>query len=135
MSIDLVNEFHKRFGVHESHQETPSLIEDPEAQLFRQRFMREELREYALAHESGDLVTAFDSLLDLAYVVYGTALMMGITPEMWREGFSAVHDCNMKKVRAQHESESKRGSTLDVIKPEGWVGPENELQKILGINL
>jgi len=39
---------------------------------------------------------------------------------LWNE----VQRANMSKVRASSESQSKRGSSLDVIKPEGWRGPD-----------
>lgn len=133
MSIEQVNEFHKKFGIDELHEESPRIIQNEELIGFRIKFMLEELTEFTNAQKEKDHITAFDSLLDLAYVVYGTALTMGITPEMWNKGFDAVHRCNMQKVRAQSAAESKRDSAFDVVKPEGWVGPEEILKTILGV--
>ena len=83
----------------------------------------EEATEFVDSYRDFDVVGQFDALLDLAYVVAGTALMMGITPEQWDEGMAAVHNANMKKVRATSAGDSKRGTKLDVVKPEGWTGP------------
>ena len=47
--------------------------------------------------------------------------MMGLPwPQLWDE----VQRANMAKERAKHAGESKRGSALDVVKPEGWVPPD-----------
>lgn len=127
--IEMVQAFHGKFGLPQgSHDQ---LTDSAEAIKFRLAFLKEELNELNQALEDGDNVKAFDALLDLAYVTYGTALFMGITPIMWQRGFEAVQQANMSKVRAQSESDSRRGTTLDVVKPEGWVGPEEELAEIL----
>lgn len=127
--IEMVQEFHKKFGLPLG--VIDQLTNNKEAQCFRIGFLQEELDEFKEAIKDGDNVKAFDALLDLAYIVYGTALFMGVTPNMWSAGFYAVQKANMAKVRATQESDSKRGTTLDVVKPEGWVGPEEELAEIL----
>lgn len=123
-----IDEFHKKFQVSTS--EVIGVLA-PDVFEFRQEFLDEEIREFADATESCDVIRAFDSLIDLVYVAKGTALMMGITPAQWRAGFEAVHEANMQKVRTPSASASKRGSDLDVIKPEGWIGPEERLRDIL----
>lgn len=130
--IEMVAEFHEKFGL-TTETDGPGYILNDEAAEYRIKFLHEELLEYVLAHANCDQVTAFDSLLDLAYVAYGTALLMGITPQQWHEGFTVVHSCNMAKERATSADQSKRGSTLDVIKPDGWTGPEHALGNILGL--
>ena len=51
--------------------------------------------------------------------------MMGIKmPDVW----DVVHAANMRKVRGT----TKRGNKIDAAKPEGWVGPEDELRRIIG---
>ena len=129
--IKLVQEFHEKFGVGVETVETEDFILNEEAWKFRTTFMQEELDEFIQGWHDGDAVKKFDSLLDLAYVVYGTALMMGITPQQWAPGFLVVHSCNMTKERATSADESKRGSALDVVKPEGWTGPEEALHQLL----
>lgn len=131
--IHWVREFHVKFGLPDGGEDklitgTP---EGVEAAVYRIKFLQEELDEFVEAVNNGNHVKAFDALLDLAYVTYGTALFAGITPAMWVEGMTAVHQANMAKVRAQHADQSKRGSTFDVVKPEGWVSPEQRLAEVL----
>lgn len=121
-----VRDFHLKFGLIPV-STTPRIL-TLEEWAFRFRFMLEELIEWDLAIRQGDLVKAADSLVDLTYVVLGTALMQNIPfNEVWNE----VQKANMSKVRVTHESESKRSSSLDVIKPIGWVSPESKIADIL----
>lgn len=95
---------------------------DPQAFDFRFRFMHEELQEFCDAHHEGDMHGAADALVDLAYVLHGTALMMGLPwPRLWEE----VQRANIAKERATYAGQSKRGSALDVIKPPGWKAPDH----------
>ena len=111
--------FHQRFGVPTASE--PSFL-NPEAYQFRLKFMQEELDEFMLSHSSGDMHGAADALVDLAYVVHGTAHMMGLPwPRLWAE----VQRANMDKVRATDATQSKRGTSLDVVKPDGWKGPDH----------
>lgn len=107
---------------------------------FRFGFLKEELHEYKDAthildlelntegrpHDPG-MVTAtmedqLDAMVDLAYVLFGTAYLHGYA-DRWQEAWDRVHAANMAKVRATDASQSARGSTLDVVKPKGWVKP------------
>lgn len=99
---------------------------------FRILRQEEECRELLEAWQGDDLVKSFDALLDAAYIVYGTAIRMGITPAMWDAGFAAVHEANMNKVRAAKPEDSKYGTTVDIVKPAGWTGPEEMLAMLLG---
>lgn len=127
--IDDVLEFHQKFGLPDGSEDV--LINDLDAVIFRTQFIAEELLELKDALTREDRTKAFDALLDLAYVVYGTALFMGVTPRQWHAGMGAIHAANMAKVRAQSADESKRRSSFDVVKPEGWQAPEPQLQEIL----
>ena len=74
-----------------------------------------------------DDAQAFDALLDLNYVSHGTAHLLGYP---WQIGWNAVQSANMAKERAASDgSNSKRGSSFDVVKPAGWTPPN--IQKIL----
>jgi predicted HAD superfamily Cof-like phosphohydrolase len=128
--IELVQEFHKKFGLPDGSQDI--LSSNKELQMFRLNFLKEEMTELTEGLFTEDRVEAFDALLDLTYVAFGSALALGISPEQWNAGMAAVHSANMKKIRVQRAEESKRGSTFDVRKPEGWVAPQEELRKILG---
>lgn len=111
--------FHQKFEVPVAAE--PSFL-NREAYAFRVKFMQEELDEFQEAHSIGDMHGAADALVDLAYVVHGTAHMMGLPwPQLWGE----VQRANITKVRATDASQSKRGTALDVIKPPGWVAPDH----------
>lgn len=118
-----VGTFHQKFdldnvtyqGVGPRHGVDNDLLE------FRRKFMQEELDEFTAAMERGDDVEMFDALLDLAYVVFGTAHLLGYP---WQTGWDEVQRSNMEKERAAADgSNSKRLSAFDVVKPEGWTPP------------
>jgi len=112
-----VARFHMRFGL--SAPAVPQLLR-PDAFAFRVQFMQEELTEYVEACRRGDMADAADALVDLVYVVLGTMYLHGFPFDaLWDE----VQACNMRKVRAADASQSKRGSSLDVVKPPGWEPP------------
>lgn len=119
-----VNNFNEKFKV--PSKEIPGFLDD-DSNDFRIKFMKEELMEYRDACEEGDLATAFDSLVDLVYVAMGTAQMMGLRDNEWQELWDDVQRANMSKVRATSASQSKRGSSLDVIKPASWEPPKTDL--------
>ena len=142
-----VGTFHHRFGLdhvvrrdtdtHEVIANEPGPREiDTELLEFRIKFLAEELQEFA--HAAGfsfefdfkpnfgavvDHPKAFDALLDLAYVVFGTAHLLGYP---WQEGWARVQYANMQKERADgaDDQRSTRKHTLDVVKPEGWEPPD-----------
>ena len=142
--IEMVQEFHRKFDLPDGEGDHKH---DLDAAGFRWKFLREEADEFMESlfpeevmtctygelggYTDTDKVHAFDALLDLAYVAYGTALMMGITPQQWADGFAIVHEHNMMKERAKSKEDSKRGSALDVIKPPGWTPPEPALYMLL----
>lgn len=127
--IGNVHEFHEKFGLPLGKDD--QLTNNLDATVFRLKFLQEELDELEEALGDGDRVKAFDALLDLAYVAYGTALFLGVDSAQWAAGMRAVHNCNMAKVRVAKAEDSKRGSAYDVKKPDGWVGPEARLEEIL----
>ena len=90
----------------------------------RADFIFEELQEFHEACYKSDMVGAVDGLLDIIYVALGTLYMMGIPVE---QCWAAVQKANMAKVRGM----TKRGNLFDATKPEGWVGPEEEIKNAL----
>lgn len=145
--LKLVSHFHHKFGLPSLDQEAPRELTDEEA-LFRINFMLEELKEYAECtgfSEISDVLSCLcsdikekasgvidragrrdfhgqlDALVDLSYVLHGTALFHGF--RRFDEAFATVHAANMAKERAERAEQSKRGSTFDVIKPIGWKAP------------
>ena len=131
MSIRLVFEFNKKYNLPNG--EADYLMYHTRVQEYRLNFLQEELNELEDAFTIDDRVAAFDALLDLVYVAYGTALFMGLTSDQWEKGMLAVHNANMKKVRVNHPEQSKRKSGFDLIKPGSWTGPEKELREILNV--
>lgn len=122
-----VKDFHLKFEVPTDEERVPEL---PTADVvdYRAGFMQEELDEFKGACYDGDLAGAADALIDLVYVAKGTALLMGISPECWDELWTDVQRANLAKERATSAADprSKRSHSLDVVKPEGWVGPDGE---------
>jgi predicted HAD superfamily Cof-like phosphohydrolase len=123
--LEKVREFHEKFGVPVN--ETPQVL-DADASEFRIKFLKEEVEEYEIAVEQGDIVKQFDSLLDLMYVALGTLLWHGFPTE---EGFDLVHAANMSKVRVDKAENSTRQSGYDVVKPEGWTAPDGALNQLI----
>jgi len=136
-SISTVNEhvdvlqFHRKFGI--DYVGPPRLM-PRDLFEFRLKFLQEELTEFHDAHQAGNLMKAFDALLDLSYVLHGTAQLMGLP---WYSGHTAVHQRNMQKIRVENKEESLertgRGHAFDVVKPEGWVSPDRELNNLLDL--
>lgn len=122
---DIIN-FHVKFEVPQS--ELPTLFGNDEMLQYRIKFLREELKEFEDAVASGHDVEAFDALLDLVYVAMGTAYVCNFP---WDEGWEHVQEANMLKQRVKSADESKRGSQYDVVKPDGWVAPNQALQAVL----
>lgn len=115
-----VIDFHNKFGINPTYFADHTMPVD--LREFRIKFMQEELDEYKEAVENGDMEKAMDALIDLEYVLLGTAYMHQFKHN---EGWDRVHSANMKKVRARRDgSDSVRGSAWDVVKPEGWVAPD-----------
>jgi len=128
-----VIDFHEKFGHKATHK--PRVLEF-EMFRFRMELMMEELKEYETAHRNArhlltvapedkaeinvQLEHVLDGLVDLVYVVLGTAYFHGFDV---REAWRRVHEANMKKVRASNALESKRKYSLDIVKPQGWQPP------------
>jgi predicted HAD superfamily Cof-like phosphohydrolase len=131
--------FHEKYGL--AYNGKPRVL-PPELHAFRVLFMREEIDEHEevqsfLFDETtkgptfrdqgiilGGLEKQLDALVDEMYVVLGTAYQQGFFP-MFEEAWRRVHNANMLKVRATNAVDSARGSTFDVIKPEGWTPPSH----------
>jgi len=120
-----IHEFHERFKLHgPSH---PTLLTDDLFQ-FRLKFVHEELMEFERAHSANNLAKAVDSLVDQVYVTMGTAYLMGVP---WQLIWSIVHAANMRKIRADEANPSHRSPAFDVVKPDGWRGPDETIAIIL----
>ncbi len=70
-------------------------------------------------------VEEFDKAIDGIVFNVGKLAKMGLTDAQITQGINVVNDANMAKLGAPKDEHGKQ------LKPEGWVGPEVELQKIL----
>lgn len=83
----------------------------------------EELAEIDKAHKEGNIYEISDGLIDLIYVASGLLNLMTMPAQaLWND----VQARNMQKIRATKDNVGKRGSTFDVIKPEGWLPPRTK---------
>lgn len=112
-----ITDFHQKFEL--TYEGRPRELPD-DLFWFRQGFIDEEIKEYLKGWQDQNLEKQFDALIDIVYVVMGTAYMHGFN---WNRGWERVHAANMSKVRAKTAEESARDSTFDVVKPEGWEPP------------
>lgn len=117
-----VLDFHEKYQVPRN--KTVALLEGDEL-AFRVKFMQEELDEFVKAHEDGNLADAIDALVDLVYVVHGSAQFMGISTKQWQAHWDVVQNANMQKIMVESASESKRGYKFDIKKPHLWQPPNH----------
>lgn len=117
-----VGDFHRKFDLPTSDENPgPRPIDDLFTE-FRIKFMHEELEEFEEGWHEGDHAKMFDALMDLVYVAMGTAHAAGYP---WEQGWAKVQAANMTKVRAAKDgSDSKRGSSFDVVKPPDFRPPD-----------
>lgn len=120
----MVYEFHKLFG-HEIGDKPKKLTKSE--RVFRARLMREEVKEFV---EAKDSVGQMDALGDLIYFALGCAVQAGIDLEPI---FHTIHKCNMNKLHTNPDSSKfvKYREDGKVLKPDGWVGPEEEIKNII----
>ncbi len=116
--VDDINDMHRHYGVH------PVVNEFDGEKLkkfleFRANFLQEELNELRAAESAEDVV---DALIDLCVVAIGTLDGFGVdSHKAWDE----VLKCNMNKTPGIKPSRPNPLGLPDLIKPEGWVGPDH----------
>lgn len=70
-------------------------------------------------------VAEFDKSIDGSWFNIGRLAKMGLSREQVKDGFDAVYMANIAKIGGPKDEHGKQ------LKPVGWTGPEDELQKIL----
>lgn len=95
-------------------------ILDRDRLLFALTAMYEELNEFTVASNEGNIGEAVDAMIDLIYFALGRCYEMGITEEQLKKCWKLVQDKNMAKKRGT----KNRGTNLDAMKPEGWVAAD-----------
>ena len=113
--FSMVSEFHEKFDLEVIGKNLPADVAN-----YRVSFLQEELDEIKKGYQDGNNEEVLDGLVDLVYVALGTAYFHGFD---FNEAFRRVHVANLNKQRASDSTESKRGSSLDLVKPEGWEKP------------
>lgn len=87
---------------------------------FRISFLEEELNELKENNRNPEEVV--DACIDLCVVAIGTLDLFGVNAyDAWDEVFRA----NMNKVVGMKESRRNDLGLPDLVKPEGWVGPNH----------
>mgnify|MGYP003118186199 FL=1 len=117
-------DMHFKFGVHQWIMENLDNKEKMSKFLeFRMNFLREELKETQDAIDNKDPQEIVDGLIDLCVVAIGTLDAFGIHPQ---EAWDTVHKANMSKEPGVKESRPNPLGLPDLIKPEGWEGPNHD---------
>jgi len=70
-------------------------------------------------------VDRFDKHLDAIVFNFGSLFKLGLTPQQAIKGLSVVMQANMQKLKVGQDDQGKQ------LKPEDFIGPEKQLQKIL----
>ena len=121
-----INDMHKKFGVHDWVK--GELDKGDWSRLrkfidFRLRFLQEELDETKNAVANADAPEVVDGLIDLCVVAIGTLDAFGVDAQ---KAWDEVHNANMAKERGIKESRPNPLGLPDLIKPEGWTGPNHD---------
>lgn len=104
---------------------TPQFV--PSRAELRAKLIREEAKETCDAIEAGDMTQIADGIVDTIYVCVGAALEFGIPV---RDVWDIVHKANMAKVDPATGKVIKREDGK-VLKPEGWVAPDDTIEALL----
>lgn len=115
--INNLVEFNEAFGI--SYPKSPLLV-GAKTQEFRVNLLLEELEEYRVANTKGDITEVFDAILDMMYVLYGTALEHGFQ-NILEEGFRVVHSSNMSKLDVNGKPLINGDGLYDQRRPIGKV--------------
>ena len=108
-----VRDFHIKFGLTIASE--PCMLEKQPMQ-YRLDFIDEEYDELERAWYSGNMHQVADALVDLSYVIHGTAAMMGLP---WQQLWNEVHRTNMAK-----ELGEATDHKIGIVKPLGWTPPD-----------
>ena len=110
--VNEVEEFNSTMGKPNNYE--PTIPEKKEWQ-FVYDFILEELEEYKVACENGDIVEVLDALCDIAYVSLGNGTMLhGLKDKIW-PSYQEVQGSNMSKACS---SEEEAQSTVELRSKE-----------------
>lgn len=117
-----VLEFHEKFN-----QRIGVKPEFPDAgeRFLRIGLLNDEVEEYLESEQSNDFVNLARELVDIIYIVCGTAISYGIPlDKVW----DAIHEANMRKLGPDGKPIYREDGKI--LKPPGWT-PAN-INEILG---
>ena len=117
---DMYN-MHAKYGVHKW-METATDEQKRDFMEFRIKFLAEELHETMDAFEANDKEEIVDGLIDLCVIAIGTLDAFGVDAD---KAWDEVLRCNMAKEVGVKESRPNPLGLPDLIKPEGWRGPDH----------
>ena len=120
-----INNMHTHYGVHEWIDAKVELgREDLLVKFleFRLNFLQEELDEAYKALDTANGEEIVDAMIDLCVVAIGTLDAFGVDAEKaWNEVLRA----NMQKQPGVKPNRPNPLGLPDLLKPEGWVGPDH----------
>lgn len=124
--ITKINEAYNKYGL--AYNGPPRHLQQDE-KMYRISCLREEIEEY---NEADTLTDQYDALIDLLVFTVGSLYRHGFPLQ---EGFNTVMECNLQKVPGNnpHKADKDRAEYkgVDLVKPTGWQGPEDQLTQIL----
>ena len=122
-----MQDMHKKYGVNKwmqaEQQSDVPVRRLKEFMEFRLGMMQEELDETKEAFELKDAPGMVDGIIDLCVFAIGTLEVFGVDAnKAWDE----VYKANMSKEVGIKEGRPNPLGLPDLVKPEGWTGPNHE---------
>ena len=122
-----MQDMHKKYGVNkwmQAEQQSDVPIRKLKKYMeFRIGMMQEELNETKEAFELKDAPGMVDGIIDLCVFAIGTLEVFGVDAnKAWDE----VYKANMSKEVGIKEGRPNPLGLPDLVKPEGWTGPEHK---------
>ena len=115
---------HNKFGVKEWFEQNKDDKDLMRTYLkFRLNMVREELDETCDAFESKDSEEIVDGLIDLCVFAIGTLDVFGVDAN---KAWDKIYEANMAKEPGVKPGRPNPFGLPDLIKPEGWQGPNHE---------
>ena len=121
--VDMVREFHLTFN----HPAPSNLTKlSFKRKLTRSKWIKEEINEFL---EAKTIAEEVDAIADAIYFLYGCLVEMGISKEQFSNIFQMVQDANMSKIFP--DGKPHYNSNGKVIKPDGWVAPDEKIKEYI----
>lgn len=123
--INDIREMHRKYDVDgwvARHEAEPDMESLKKLLAFRVSMLEEEFNETKDALAAEDPEEIVDGLIDIIVIALGTLDIYNVdTARAWDQ----VHSANMDKQVGQKPSRPNPLKLPDMIKPEGWIGPDH----------